>query len=120
MRWLTGRQTIAYAYTDSSGAKGILQRSGVGRLKHLSCRILWFQQLVSSGTVKLCSVSGSVNPADIRTKRLSVPRLKSSMAVLGFYNRATGTLERSDDPGKVFKNKHNVRALLCALSLMNF
>ena len=120
LSWLTGRQTIVYAYTDSIGAKGILQRSGMGRLRHLSCRILWLQQLVSSGTVKLCSVSGSVNPADIGTKRLSAPRLRSLMAVFGLYNRTTGALEGSDDPGKVFIKKHNVRALLCALSLMNF
>ena len=98
-----------YAYTDSSGAKGILQRSGVGRLRHLSCRILWLQQLVSGGMVKLCSVSGSVNPADIGTKRVSAPRLRSLMAVLGLYNRTTGSLEGSDDPGKVFIKKHNVR-----------
>ena len=120
LSWLTGRQTTIYAYTDSSGAKGIPQRSGVGRLRHLSCRILWLQQLVSGGMVKLCSVSGSVNPADIGTKRLSAPRLRSLMAVLGLYNRTTGSLEGSDDPGKVFIKKHNVRALLCALSLMNF
>ena len=30
LSWLTGRQTTIYAYTDSSGAKGIHQRSGVG------------------------------------------------------------------------------------------
>ena len=38
--WLTGRRTWMFIYTDSSGAKGILQRQGVGRLRHLSCRVL--------------------------------------------------------------------------------
>ena len=120
LAWLTGRRTIIYAYTDSSGAKGILQRQGVGRLRHLSCRILWLQQLISAGIIKLCSVSGSINPADIGTKRLSAPRLRSLMSVLGLYNRDTGALEGSDDPGKVFIKRYNVRALVCALSLLNF
>ena len=43
--WLTGRKTWMIIYTDSSGAKGILQRQGVGRLRHLSCRVLWLQNL---------------------------------------------------------------------------
>lgn len=33
--------TKIHLYTDSSGARGILQRKGVGRLRHLSCRILF-------------------------------------------------------------------------------
>ena len=93
LAWLTGRRTIIYAYTDSSGAKGILQRQGAGRLRHLSCRTLWLQQLISAGIIKLCSVSGSINPADIGTNRLSAPRLRSLMSVLGSYNRDTGALE---------------------------
>ena len=68
-------------------------------------------------SIRLCSVSGNINPADIGTKRVSAPRLKSLMAVLGLYNRKTGALEGSDDPGKVFIKRYNVRALLCALSL---
>ena len=31
--WLIGRRTWMFIYTDSSGAKGILQRQGVGRLQ---------------------------------------------------------------------------------------
>ena len=42
------------------------------------------------------------------------------MSVLGLYNRDTGALEGSDDPGKVFIKRYNVRALVCALSLLNF
>ena len=68
--WLTGRRTWIYVYTDRSGAKGILQRQGVGRLRHLSCRVLWLQGLIADGLVKLCSVSGHANPAGIGTKRL--------------------------------------------------
>ena len=31
---------------DNSAAKQVLHRSGVGRIRHLSCRVLWVQQLV--------------------------------------------------------------------------
>ena len=53
LSWLTGRRTLVYVYTDSSGARGILQRQGVGRLRHLSCRILWLQGLIASGVIRL-------------------------------------------------------------------
>ena len=53
LTWLTGRRTWIYVYTDSSGARGILQRQGVGRLRHLSCRVLWLQALIASGTIRL-------------------------------------------------------------------
>ena len=117
--WLTGRRAWIYVYTDSSRAREILQRQGVGRLRHLSCRVLWLQALIANGTIRLCSVSGHVSLADIGTKRLSAARLRSLMAVLGLCNTDVGALEGGDDPGRVFIKRENVRALVCALSLLN-
>ena len=68
--------------SDSSGARGILQRQGVGRVRHLSCKNLWLQNLTSSGDIKLACVAGAHNPADIGTKRLTSSRLRSLMAML--------------------------------------
>ena len=116
LAWISGKRTSIYVYTDSSGAKGILQRRGVGRLRHLSCRILWLQDLVSSG--KLCSISGHLNPADLGTKRLSAARMKSLMSMLGLFTKGTRDLEGADDPGRIFVRKLNVKALACALSLL--
>ena len=116
---LTGHRTWIYVYTDSSGARGILQRQGVGRLRHLSCRVLWLQALIANGTIRLCSVSGHVSLADIGTKRLLASRLRNLMAVLGLCNKDVGALEGGDDPGRVFIKRENVRALVCALSLLN-
>ena len=63
LSWLTGRQTTIHLYTDSAGARGILQRKGVGRLRHLSCRILSLQNLIGAGIMKVSAVSGNTNPA---------------------------------------------------------
>ena len=119
--WMTGKRTVIWLYTDSSGARGILQRRGVGRLRHLSCRILWLQALVETGTVKLSSIAGSMNPADVGTKRLPAPRMRSLMSTLGMYNVQAGSLEGADDPAGIFKKKGNVvgqiAAILSVLSL---
>ena len=116
--WLIGRRTWMFIYTDSSGTKGILQRQGVGRLRHLSCRVLWLQNLIASGSIILRSISGHTNPADIGTKRLSAGRIKPLMSVLGLFNDSTGALEGCDDPGRVSVRRQNIRSILCALSLL--
>ena len=118
LSWLSGKETKIYLYTDSSGARGILQRKGVGRLRHLSCRILWLQNLIGVGIIKLSAVSGSTNPADIGTKRLTANRLRSLMSLLGLFNMSTNTVEGSDDPGRIFSRRQNVRTLISALGLL--
>ena len=49
---------------DSSAAKGILCRSGVGRIKHLEVRHLWVQGFVREGVVSIKWIPRAQNPAD--------------------------------------------------------
>eukprot|EP00434_Breviolum_minutum_P037111 symbB.v1.2.032893.t1/scaffold4013.1/size46388/4 len=72
-------------YLDSSAARGILQRQGVGRVRHMSCRILWFQELLKLPERKhrVSPVAGNLNVSDIGTKRLPKHRLEQLM---GFCN----------------------------------
>ena len=74
--------------------------------------------VVRNGSLKLCSISGHLNPADLGRKRLSAARMKSLMSMLGFFNKGTRDLGGADDPGRVFVRKLNVKALACALSLL--
>ena len=62
--WLLGCHMLMCLYLDPSAAKGILSRKGVGRLRHLSCRVLWLQDLVSQKLFRVKSVLGTVNPAE--------------------------------------------------------
>eukprot|EP00435_Cladocopium_sp_Y103_P052166 s396_g16.t1 len=104
-----GLSTVWIAFFDDFTAVGI---------SHLSCRILWLQALVQSGMVHLSAVAGSLNPADVGTRRMPAARLRSLMAILGLYNMHLGCLEGSDDPGRIFSHRqHNVVAVLSALGL---
>ena len=116
--WMCGRKCHIQLYTDSSGARGILQRQGVGRLRHLSCRILWLQNLVNTGDVRVGTVAGSKNPADIGTKRLACSRMRSLMSLLGMFNTTTCMVEGCDDPAGILANKQSIRSILGALSLL--
>ena len=84
--WMTGFRVVTVLHTDSSATRGILLRQGVGRVRHHSCRILWLQDHINGGHMRLVAIAGSLNPADIGTKRLPCGSLKSLMALLGMFN----------------------------------
>ena len=57
---------------DSSAARGICKREGVGKVWHLSCKVLWVQQLVKRGVINVLPTPGLENKADLGTKVLPV------------------------------------------------
>ena len=56
---------------DASAALGILQRKGVGKIRHLDVGCLWLQEKEAREQIKLAKEPGETNPADIGTKHLS-------------------------------------------------
>ena len=59
-------------HADSSAAKAIASRQGMGKIRHLEVRHLWLQQVVRDGKVVLRKVAGKENPADLLTKGLGI------------------------------------------------
>jgi len=58
-------------YTDSSAARGIIHRAGLGKLRHLETGYLWLQAAVRAKKLQIRRVLGTENPADLLTKHLS-------------------------------------------------
>ena len=56
--------------TDSSAAKGISARKGVGRVRHIVVNQLWVQDKVRSGDIEIVKVDGDKNLGDALTKYL--------------------------------------------------
>ena len=69
---------------DSSAARGIITRQGVGRVKHLQIRTLFLQDLHKQGTISVHPVGTKGNTADIGTKPLSAKRVRLLLHWLGF------------------------------------
>ena len=57
-------------YTDSSAARGIIHRAGLGKLRHLETGYLWLQAAVKAKKLLVRKVLGTENPADLLTKHL--------------------------------------------------
>ena len=74
-------------YTDSTAARGIIHRAGLGELRHLETGYLWLQAAVKAKRLQVRKVLGTNNPADLFTKHLEALTISveagRSQAVLG-------------------------------------
>ena len=56
---------------DASAALAIVERRGLGKIRHLDTRHLWIQYACARREVKYRKIAGTINPADLMTKTLS-------------------------------------------------
>ena len=70
-------------WSDSSAARSVASRRGIGKVRHLQVRYLWVQEAVSSKRLMLRCVKGSDNPADAMTKPLTERELEKHCARMG-------------------------------------
>ena len=75
-------------HTDSSAAKGIASRRGLGRVRHIELCELWLQDQVARGKITLHKVSGADNFSDSLTKSASNERIMQSMKMTTHELRA--------------------------------
>ena len=69
--------------SDSAAARGISQRIGCGKVRHLSCGLLWVQEAIKAKVFRASPVSGQRNPSDLGTKPLSGPRVRELLCRSG-------------------------------------
>ena len=82
-----GVAVFAVAGTDSSAAKGISQRVGSGRVRHLRIQDLWIQERVREKDVEVRKLSTETNRGDIGTKYLEPTRITSLLRLMGLTTR---------------------------------
>ncbi len=66
-----GMDTTVTLYSDSSAARGIIHRTGLGKLHHLETGYLWLQAAVAKKRLSVRKVNGAEDPTDLFTKYLS-------------------------------------------------
>ena len=72
-------------FVDSTSAKFVVQRSGVGRLKHVSIKHMFLQQLLRQKVFSIHKVPTRINPADLNTKKLSLERRNLLSSLCGLF-----------------------------------
>ena len=69
-------------FVDSSAAKAIASRKGLGKVRHLEVRHLWLQQAVRENKVILRKVEGAKNPSDLMTKGLGIADIGKQLGLM--------------------------------------
>ena len=77
-----GTDYKAVLILDASAALGILQRHGVGRVRHLDVGALWLQEKEAQRRIRLEKVDGKLNPADLGTKYLGEAEIMRHLATV--------------------------------------
>eukprot|EP00972_Heterocapsa_arctica_P068066 10049630-Heterocapsa_arctica.AAC.1 len=54
-------------FSDSAAARGMVRRTGLGKVRHIHVQELWVQQALREGRFGLNPISGVDNPVDILT-----------------------------------------------------
>ena len=75
MQFLTGDEIEQWQWDDNSAARQLIERQGVGKVRHLSGKILWMQSLVLEKEVNVGQIGTQRNLSDIGTKPLAKQRL---------------------------------------------
>lgn len=71
--------------TDSSAAKGIGSRRGLGKVRHIELSELWVQDQVSRGRIELVKIKGEDNFSDSLTKHSNQERIRQTLVCASQY-----------------------------------
>ena len=83
-------------FVDSVSARFVVQRSGVGRLKPVSVKRVFLQQLLRHKVFTIHKVPTRINPADLNTKKLSVERRRLLSSLCGLFPHVSSEREGAE------------------------
>ena len=79
-----GYEFALRAGTDSSAAKGVAGRRGVGKIRHLHTPLLWLQTKTRNGDIKISKLGTTTNWSDLATKVHDQKRMHECLKACGF------------------------------------
>ena len=94
-------------HVDASAALGVIQRKGIGKLRHLHTGALWIQEQQIRNVIAFQKIPGTLNPADLLTKHLSREAIDKYSEMLG----AVKIEGRSDKAAQLHQLQRKVRQL---------
>ena len=103
-------KVVPRVWSDSSACRGIVRRTGSGRLRHLEIRHMWTQERLQKVEFLLKAVPMNDNVADLVTKQLAAARIEELLATLG-VRRCTRGLVVASLITKVEANDFHARAV---------
>ena len=78
-----GIELTVRIWVDSTAAKAVASRIGLGKVRHMEVKYLWAQQAHKAGRFIVKKIAGTRNPADVLTKPLSAADMGPKIALVG-------------------------------------
>ena len=82
-----GLQMKGRVHTDSSAAKGIASRRGLGKTRHIDTQYLWVQERLQAGSFTIHKEATNDNVGDLFTKHLDQQKSSDFTSRLGYAPR---------------------------------
>ena len=70
-------------HVDATAAKGIIERKGLNKLRHIDLDVLWLQEQEARKLLPIHKVLGTENIADLMTKNLNAATIDKYIAMMG-------------------------------------
>ena len=86
LQFLTGDVQCVVLHVDNSAVRNVAAKLGVGRLRHISGRMMWMQQLLRAKEIEIRQVSTTYNIADLNTKGLTRERFFALLWMIGYVD----------------------------------
>jgi hypothetical protein len=80
-----GFQVKLRLWVDSTAAKAIISRIGLGKVRHMEVKYLWAQEAHKNGRFEVYKVPGELNPADVNTKPESATEMDGKLRSIGAH-----------------------------------
>ena len=99
-----GVQIDARTHIDASAAKSIIEREGLGKLRHVHVNVLWLQEQEVRRRLPLAKIDGKINCADLMTKHLQQQDMEMHIETLNIKFR-DGRAQKSPELYNIFTRK---------------
>ena len=80
-----GWEVVIRIWVDSTAAKAVASRIGLGKIRHMEVRYLWAQEAHKRNRFIVRKIAGVRNPADVVTKPLSVSEMSCKLESVGAF-----------------------------------
>ena len=69
-------------HIDALAAKGMIERKGLSKVRHLDVNVLWLQEQCARKILPVAKVPGEENPANLMTKHLGAAKIAMNIKTL--------------------------------------
>ena len=77
-----GKEAKIQLHLDAAAAKGIIERKGLSKVRHIDVNVLWLQETCARKDIPLQKVAGELNPADMMTKHLGAAKIDQNIKTM--------------------------------------